>query len=104
MIDESGKLIGLITYKDITKTKDRPDSCKDEKGRLRVAAAVGIASDTLQRVEALINAGVDAIVIDTAHAHTKSVIRILKEIKKAYPFNGRCGRKYWNCRGCKETG
>jgi len=85
MIDESGKLIGLITYKDITKAKDRPDSCKDEKGRLRVAAAVGIASDTLQRVEALINAGVDAIVIDTAHAHTKSVIRILKEVKKAYP-------------------
>jgi IMP dehydrogenase len=85
MIDESGKLIGLITYKDITKTKDRPDSCKDEKGRLRVAAAVGIASDTLQRVEALINAGVDAIVIDTAHGHTKSVINILKEIKKSYP-------------------
>jgi IMP dehydrogenase len=85
MIDESGKLIGLITYKDITKTKDRPNSCKDDKGRLRVAAAVGIADDTLQRVEALINAAVDAIVIDTAHAHTKSVIRILKEIKKAYP-------------------
>jgi IMP dehydrogenase len=85
MIDESGKLIGLITYKDITKTKDRPNSCKDDKGRLRVAAAVGIASDTLQRVEALINAGVDAIVIDTAHAHTKSVVRILREIKKAYP-------------------
>jgi len=85
MVDESGKLIGLITYKDITKTKDRPDSCKDEKGRLRVAAAVGIASDTLQRVEALINAGVDAVVIDTAHAHTKSVIRILKEVKKAFP-------------------
>ena len=85
MIDESGKLIGLITYKDITKTKDSPNSCKDDKGRLRVAAAVGIASDTLQRVEALINADVDAIVIDTAHAHTKSVIRILKEIKKAYP-------------------
>jgi IMP dehydrogenase len=85
MIDESGKLIGLITYKDITKTNDRPNSCKDDKGRLRVAAAVGIASDTLQRVEALINAGVDAIVIDTAHAHTKSVIRILREIKKAFP-------------------
>jgi len=85
MIDESGKLIGLITYKDITKTKDRPDSCKDDKGRLRVAAAVGIASDTLQRVEALINAGVDAIVIDTAHGHTKSVINILREIKKSYP-------------------
>lgn len=85
MIDEAGKLIGLITYKDITKAKDRPNSCKDEKGRLRVAAAVGIASDTLLRVEALLNAGVDAVVIDTAHAHTKSVIRILKEIKKSYP-------------------
>jgi IMP dehydrogenase len=85
MVDESGKLIGLITYKDITKTKDRPNSCKDEKGRLRVAAAVGIASDTLLRVEALVNAGVDAIVIDTAHAHTKSVIRILKEVKKTFP-------------------
>ena len=85
MVDEHGKLIGLITYKDITKTKDRPNSCKDDKGRLRVAAAVGIAADTLHRVEALINANVDAIVIDTAHAHTKSVINILKEIKKSYP-------------------
>jgi len=84
MVDEHGKLIGLITYKDITKAKDRPDSCKDDKGRLRVAAAVGIAGDTLLRVEALINANVDVIVIDTAHAHTKSVINILKEIKKSY--------------------
>ena len=85
MIDESGKLIGLITYKDITKTKEGPNSCKDDKGRLRVAAAVGIANDTLIRVEALLNAGADAIVIDTAHAHTKSVVRILKEIKKTFP-------------------
>jgi len=85
MVDEAGKLTGLITYKDITKTKDRPSSCKDDKGRLRVAGAVGIASDTLLRVEALINASVDAISIDTAHAHTKSVINILKEIKKNYP-------------------
>jgi len=85
MIDESGKLIGLITYKDITKTKDRPNSCKDDKGRLRVAAAIGIASDTMERVAALINASVDALSIDTAHAHTKSVINILKEIKKHYP-------------------
>jgi len=85
MVDETGKLIGLITYKDITKIKDCPNSCKDDKGRLRVAAAVGITSDTLVRVEALINAGVDAIVIDTAHGHTKSVITILREIKKAYP-------------------
>jgi IMP dehydrogenase len=85
MVDEHGKLIGLITYKDITKAKDRPNSCKDDKGRLRVAAAVGIAADTLLRVEALIIANVDVIVIDTAHAHTKSVINILKEIKKSYP-------------------
>jgi len=85
MIDEAGKLIGLITYKDITKTKDRPNSCKDDKGRLRVAGAVGVASDTLERVEALINASVDAISIDTSHAHTKSVINILKEIKRNYP-------------------
>jgi len=85
MIDEEGKLIGLITYKDITKTKDRPNSCKDEKGRLRVAGAVGIAYDTLDRVEALINASVDAISIDTAHAHTKGVIGILKDIKRNYP-------------------
>lgn len=85
MIDESGKLIGLITYKDITKTKDRPNSCKDSKGRLRVAGAVGIAPDTLKRVEALINASVDAISIDTAHAHSLHVINILREIKRSYP-------------------
>jgi IMP dehydrogenase len=80
-----GKLIGLITYKDITKTKDRPSSCKDDMGRLRVAGAVGIAADTLLRVEALINANVDAIVIDTAHAHSKGVIGILRDIKRNYP-------------------
>jgi IMP dehydrogenase len=85
IIDDKGKLIGLITYKDITKTKDRPNSCKDDKGRLRVAGAVGIAADTLDRVEALINANADAIVIDTAHGHTKSVIGILRDIKRSYP-------------------
>jgi IMP dehydrogenase len=85
MVDENGKLVGLITYKDITKAKDRPNSCKDEKGRLRVCAAVGIASNTMQRVEALLAASADAIVIDTAHAHTKSVISILKDIKKNFP-------------------
>ena len=84
MVDENGKLTGLITYKDITKIKDRPNSCKDDKGRLRVAGAVGIAADTLERVEALVIANVDAIVIDTAHAHTKNVIKILKEVKKRY--------------------
>ncbi|HVN59409.1 MAG TPA: IMP dehydrogenase [Bacteroidales bacterium] len=85
IVDETGKLIGLITYKDITKTKDRPNSCKDDKGRLMVAAAVGIAADTLERAESLVNANVDAIVIDTAHGHTKNVIHFLKEIKKNYP-------------------
>jgi IMP dehydrogenase len=85
MVDETGKLCGLITYKDITKTKDRPNSCKDDKGRLRVAGAVGIAADTMDRVEALVNASADVISIDTAHAHTKSVINILKEIKRNYP-------------------
>ncbi|MGB8491409.1 MAG: IMP dehydrogenase [Bacteroidales bacterium] len=85
MVDETGKLIGLITYKDITKIKDRPSSCKDDMGRLRVAGAVGLASDTLRRVEALINANVDAIAIDTAHAHTKNVIGMLRDIKRSYP-------------------
>jgi IMP dehydrogenase len=85
IVDEAGRLIGLITYKDITKANDRPNSCKDDKGRLRVAAAVGIAADTLERVEALVNANVDAISIDTAHGHSKGVINILKQIRKAYP-------------------
>ncbi|NLA48294.1 MAG: IMP dehydrogenase, partial [Bacteroidales bacterium] len=76
---------GLITFKDITKIKDRPNSCKDDKGRLRVAGAVGIAADTAARVEALVNANVDALVIDTAHAHSSNVLRILREIKKNYP-------------------
>lgn len=85
MVDENGKLKGLITYKDITKTKDSPNSCKDAKGRLRVAAGVGIASDTMKRVEALVESNVDALALDTAHAHTKSVMSILKEIKKNFP-------------------
>ena len=84
-----------MTYKDITKAKDRPNACKDEKGRLRVAAAVGIAPNTLSRVEALVGAGVDAIAIDTAHGHTKSVIEILREIKKIFPGHRGCGRQYW---------
>jgi IMP dehydrogenase len=85
IVDGENKLIGLITYKDITKTKDRPNSCKDDKGRLRVAGAVGIAADTHERVEALVNANVDAIVIDTAHGHTKNVINILRDVKKNFP-------------------
>ena len=85
IVDEKGRLKGLVTYKDITKAKDMPNSCKDGKGRLRVAAAVGIAANTLSRVEALVGAGVDAIAIDTAHAHTKGVISILREVKKIFP-------------------
>lgn len=85
IVDKNNKLIGLITYKDITKTKDRPNSCKDSKGRLRVAAAVGIASNTMERVRALVESNTDAVVIDTAHGHTKAVIQILKQVKKEFP-------------------
>jgi IMP dehydrogenase len=85
VVDTENRLIGLITYKDITKSKDQPNSCKDTKGRLRVAAAVGVTSDAVHRVGVLIEAGVDAVVIDTAHGHTKGVIETLKKVKKAYP-------------------
>ena len=85
VVDADNKLIGLITYKDITKAKDKPLACKDEKGRLRVAAAVGIAADTLDRVDALVKASADAIIIDTAHGHSKGVIELLKKAKKQYP-------------------
>jgi IMP dehydrogenase len=81
VVDKNNKLVGLITYKDIFKAKDRPNSCKDEQGRLRVAAAVGISGDTYERVDALVEAGVDAIVIDTAHGHTKSVTEVLTKVK-----------------------
>ena len=82
---ENGKLVGLITYKDITKAKDKPMACKDSKGRLRVAAGVGVTNDTLERMQALVDAGADAIVIDTAHGHSKGVIEKLKEAKKRFP-------------------
>ncbi|RIJ45442.1 IMP dehydrogenase [Maribellus luteus] len=85
VVDKNNKLIGLVTYKDITKAKDKPLACKDEKGRLRVAAGVGIAGDTLDRVDALIKAQVDALVIDTAHGHSKGVLEMLKRIKAKYP-------------------
>ncbi len=85
VVDENNKLIGLITYKDITKAKDKPMACKDSKGRLRVAAGVGVTADTFDRMEALVKAGVDAIVIDTAHGHSKGVVEKLKEAKKRYP-------------------
>ena len=85
VVDKHNKLIGLVTYKDITKAKDKPLACKDLKGRLRVAAGIGIAGDTMDRVDALVKAQVDALVIDTAHAHSKGVIEMLKAIKKKYP-------------------
>jgi IMP dehydrogenase len=85
VIDENGKLIGLLTFKDITKAQDRPNACKDAKGRLRVAAAVGVTGDVMERIEALVKAGVDAITIDTAHGHSKGVAEILKTVKTRYP-------------------
>jgi IMP dehydrogenase len=85
VVDNNGKLIGLITYKDITKAKDKPNACKDAKGRLRVAAGVGVTFDTFDRMQALVDAGVDAVVIDTAHGHSKSVIDKLREAKKLFP-------------------
>ena len=85
VVDSDQKLIGLITYKDITKSKDRPNSCKDDKGRLRVAAAVGVTADIIERVSALRKAGVDAIVIDTAHGHSMAVVESLKKVKATYP-------------------
>ncbi len=85
VVDKDNKLVGLLTYKDITKAKDKPMACKDDKGRLRVAAGVGVTVDTLQRMEALVNAGADAIVIDTAHGHSKYVIEKLREAKAAFP-------------------
>lgn len=84
VIDKNGRLVGLITYKDITKAKDKPMACKDAKGRLRVAAGVGVTPDTLQRMEALVSAGADAIVIDTAHGHSKFVVEKLKEAKASF--------------------
>ncbi len=85
VIDSENKLIGLITFRDIIKVKEHPNSCKDKYGRLRVAAAVGVTHDTIKRVDALVEAGVDAIVIDTAHGHTEGVIVKLKEVKSNYP-------------------
>ncbi len=84
VVDDDGKLVGLITYRDIIKTQTFPNACKDELGRLRVAAAVGVTGDTFDRVTALIKAGVDVIIIDTAHGHSRGVIETVKEIKKAF--------------------
>ncbi len=85
IVDKDGKLTGLITYKDILKNKDRPNACKDEFGRLRVGAAVGVTEDMVDRIEALQKAGVDVVSIDTAHGHSKGVIDSAKRVKKAFP-------------------
>jgi len=85
IVDKDGKLTGLITYKDILKNIDRPNACKDEYGRLRVGAAVGVTHDILERIDALLTAGVDVIGIDTAHGHSLGVIESVKKVKSEYP-------------------
>lgn len=85
VVDKKYRLIGLITYKDIIKIKARPNACKDSMGRLRVAAAVGVTADVIERVTALVKNGVDAIVVDTAHGHSKGVIETSKKIRKHFP-------------------
>lgn len=85
VVDSKGKLVGLITYKDILKIKLRPDACKDKLGRLRVAAAVGVTDDCVERVTALVKAGVDAVVLDSAHGHSSRIIAKVKEIKATFP-------------------
>lgn len=85
VVDANYKLVGLITFRDITKLTQKPIANKDGYGRLRVAAALGVTRDAVERAEALVNAGVDAVVIDTAHGHTKNVVDVLKEVKKKFP-------------------
>jgi IMP dehydrogenase len=85
VVDKDYKLVGLITFRDITKLTQKPIANKDQYGRLRVAAALGVTGDAVDRAEALVNAGVDAVVIDTAHGHTKGVVTVLKEVKKKFP-------------------
>lgn len=85
VVNEKGHIVGLITYKDIIKEKLHPNACKDSKGRLRVAAGIGITADALERVKALVSEGVDAVVLDSAHGHSRGVLGKLKEIKTAYP-------------------
>ena len=85
VVDKDFRLVGLVTYKDITKAKDKPFACKDKLGRLRVAAGIGVTADSMERASALFEAGVDAIVIDTAHGHSKGVVEVLKKVKAAFP-------------------
>ena len=85
VVDKNGRLVGLVTYKDITKAKDKPNAAKDSLGRLRVAAGIGVTADSMIRAKALVEAGVDALVIDTAHGHTKGVVNVLRQVKEAFP-------------------
>ena len=85
IVDDQYKLSGLITFRDITKVTQKPIANKDSFGRLRVAAALGVTGDAVDRAEALVNAGVDAVIIDTAHGHTKGVVTVLKAVKKSFP-------------------
>jgi IMP dehydrogenase len=85
VVDEGGQMRGLITFKDIQKKKKHPDACKDDYGRLRVGAAVGIAADTAERVQALVEAAVDFVVVDTAHGHSVGVLGAVERIKRAHP-------------------
>ena len=84
IVDKAGRLKGLITFKDIQKKKRHPWACKDKLGRLRVGAAVGVTSDTLERVKSLLDAGVDVVVVDTAHGHSKGVLDMVKRIKSKF--------------------
>ena len=85
VVDAEGRLVGLITYKDLTKVQDHPNACKDSKGRLRVAAGVGVTADSMDRVDALVAESVDAVVLDSAHGHSKNIVGLLKLIKEKYP-------------------
>ena len=85
VVDDNGKLLGLITFRDITKLTQKPNANKDEYGRLRVAAALGVTADAVERAEALVNAQIDAVIIDTAHGHTKGVVEVLKQVKARFP-------------------
>ena len=85
VVDAEGHLVGLITYKDLTKVQDHPNACKDSKGRLRVAAGVGVTADSMERVDALVAESVDAVVLDSAHGHSKNIVSLLKKIKEKYP-------------------
>ncbi|MBE6187680.1 MAG: IMP dehydrogenase [Rikenellaceae bacterium] len=85
VVDAEGHLIGLITYKDLTKVQDHPNACKDSMGRLRVAAGVGVTADSMDRVDALVAESVDAVVLDSAHGHSKNIVALLKRIKEKYP-------------------